>query len=355
MKNPLDYSHHKIEDFVQDESFDHWVLNPEGINRNKWERILIANPNKSNDIDVARGIVLSFQNEEDKEDFNEDAREIWEKLQPVVRGERQVNGLSMTKRESNFKFFFKVAASIILVSALSFWYFQADDSEVIAIQEVEIIKKVNPKGRRSTITLKDGSTVTLNSESSLIYASDFGESMREVTLIGEAFFEVTENPHKPFIVKSGNITTTALGTSFNISNFPEDEKITVSLATGKVRVEKVNQSSDVGHKQHLLIPGEQIRYSVDAKKFEKLRSEDDGEYLWKDGIISFKQASLDDIIQKLERWYGVTIELSNQTNSVVNYDGIFSNQSLSNVLKAMSFSLNFKYAIDQETIKIIFN
>jgi transmembrane sensor len=179
--------------------------------------------------------------------------------------------------------------------------------------------------------------------------------MREVTLIGEAFFEVTENPHKPFIVKSGNITTTALGTSFNICNFPEDEKITVSLATGKVTVEEVDQSSAAKRKPYLLNPGEQIRYAVDFKQFEKLRNEDDGEYLWKDGIISFKQASLDHVIQKLERWYGVTIVISNQTSSVVNYDGIFSNQSLDNVLKAMSFSLNFKYSIYEENIKIMFN
>jgi transmembrane sensor len=179
--------------------------------------------------------------------------------------------------------------------------------------------------------------------------------MREVTLRGEAFFEVTENPHKPFIVKSGNITTTALGTSFNICNFPEDEKITVSLATGKVKVEELNQTSGEEQKPYLLIPGEQIRYSVDAKNFEKLRNEDDEDYLWKDGIISFKQTDLDDVVEKLERWYGVTIDVTNQTNSVVNYDGIFSNQSLDNVLKAMSFSLNFKYSIEQETIKIMFN
>lgn len=355
MKNPMDYSTYKIEDFVQDESFSHWVLHPVGINRNKWERILIANPDKSHDIEVARGIVLSFQSAEYKEDIDQDAKKIWEKLQPIVRGENQINDRSITKRESTNKFFFKVAASIILVSALSFWYFQPTDSQSIASQEVEIIKKVNPKGRRSTIKLKDGSTVILNSESSLSYASDFGESVRELTLTGEAFFEVSENPHKPFIVRSGNITTTALGTSFNISNFPNDERITVSLATGKVKVEEVNQPSDLKDNPYLLIPGEQISYSVDAKKFEKLRNEDDEDYLWKDGIISLKHADLDEVVEKLERWYGVKIEIGNQSNSIVNYDGIFNNQSLENVLKAMSFSLNFKYSIDQETIKIMFN
>ena len=70
-------------------------------------------------------------------------------------------------------------------------------------------------------------------------------------MTGEAFFEVSENPHKPFIVRSGNITTTALGTSFNISNFPNDERITVSLATGKVKVEEVNILSDL--KEPLLV------------------------------------------------------------------------------------------------------
>lgn len=351
----MDYSKYKIEDFVQDESFAHWILNPEGINRNKWERILASNPYKANDIEIAKNIILSFQNEESKEDIGEDAQEIWKNLQPVVRGESHNDGVKSMNKGSNLNFFLKIAASIVLVSALAFWYFQPNNLEEIAIQEVEIIKKVNPKGRRSTITLKDGSTVILNSESSLSYASNFGESVRELTLIGEAFFEVTENPHKPFIVKSGNIITTALGTSFNISNFPGEEKITVSLATGKVKVEEVNQPSESKYKPYLLNPGEQIRYSVGVKEFEKLRNEDDEDYLWKDGIISLKHADLDEVVEKLERWYGVKIEISNQSSSIVNYDGIFSNQSLDNVLKAMSFSLNFKYAIEEENIKIMFN
>lgn len=351
----MDYSNYKIEDFVQDESFAHWTLNPQGINKIKWERILISHPYKANDVEVAKNIILSFQNEDDKEDINEDASEIWKNLQPVVRGESQNEAAGGFNKNSTLNLLLKIAASIIVVSALSFWYFQPKDSEVIAIQKVEIIKKVNPKGRRSTITLKDGSIVILNSESSLIYTSDFGESVRELTLIGEAFFEVTENPHKPFIVKSGNITTTALGTSFNISNFPGDERVTVSLATGKVKVHELNQSSELKDKSYLLNPGEQIRYSVEAKEFEKLRNEDDEDYLWKDGIISLKHADLDEVVEKLERWYGVKIEIGNQSSSIVDYDGIFSNQSLDKVLKAMSFSLNFKYSIEQENIKIMFN
>ena len=230
---------------------------------------------------------------------------------------------------------------------------KTEKEDSVAINQISTIEKSTPKGAKSTITLKDGSTVVLNSESTISYSSNFGDSIREITLVGEAFFEVTKNPNKPFIVKSSNVTTTALGTSFNISSYPECRNVTVSLATGKVKVNQFHADSQAT--SYFLIPGEQIKYQKSTQSFLKSRNKDDEAFLWKDGILSFNQAALPQITQKLERWYGVKIEVAILPKSLVDYDGIFNNQSMSNVLKAMSFSLNFDYTIEEKNVKIMFN
>ena len=298
---------------------------------------------------------MDYNEYNDEDQTNEDVKKIWANLQPILEGEVHdaTKPLGPKTKLYNIGFLSRIAASIILVAVFSFWYFNSKKDPPVASGKASIIEKSNPKGRRSTITLTDGSTVVLNSESTLLYSSNFGDSTRELTLTGEAFFEVMKNPRKPFIVKSGDVMTTALGTSFNIRSYPDDIEITVSLITGRVKVMEISEGNT--DKSYILNSGEQIKYAKGARVFKKLRNEDDAVYLWKDGILSFDQASLKDIVQKLERWYGVNVHLSNRSNSMVKYNGIYINQSLENVMKAMSFSLNFEFLIEDKDIKIIFN
>ncbi len=352
----MDYSSYTIEDFIQDESFVKWALNPNNDNLSKWEKIRALYPEKEDDINIAVDIVISLMNDVNEHEINEDFKKIWMNLSPVVRGEAPYQKKSV-EHESQHKlgFWFKVAASIVLVAGFSFWYLQSIEDAPIVSGKIEVIEKSNPKGRRSTITLKDGSKVVLNSESKLSYSSNYGDSTREITLEGEAFFEVTKNAEIPFVVVGGSVTIITLGTSFNVSNFPEDEDVTVSLVTGKVKVMENNPAEKSGNKSYILEPNDQIKFLKGAKTFERMQYDGDGEYLWKEGIISFSQANLPDIVRELERWYGVNIDIGNGSNSMVRYDGIFNNQSLENVLKAMSFSLNFGFTIEDKDIKIVFN
>src|SRR5690606_27701037 len=103
-------------------------------------------------------------------------------------------------------------------------------AEIVSFEEF-----TTPPGVKSSITLGDGSKVLLNSGSSLKYVKGFGTDLREVFLVGEAFFEVSRDSIRPFIVRTGEISTTALGTSFNIEAY-KDENLNISLLTGKVAV-----------------------------------------------------------------------------------------------------------------------
>lgn len=342
----------EIEDLIQDKSFVQWVIAPTAALQTKWQALQKKNPEK---VEVARNLVMTLRNQNEDNEIDQDAKNIWSNLQPIVRGEPIEDKNSDFEKSNQFKFslVWKVAAGVILVLGLSLWGLNPENEDSVAINQISTIEKSTPKGAKSTIKLKDGSTVVLNSESTISYSSNYGDSIREITLIGEAFFEVAKNPNKPFIVKSSNVTTTALGTSFNISSYPECRNVTVSLATGKVKVNQFHADSQA--MSYFLNPGEQIKYQKSTHSFLKSRNKDDEAFLWKDGILSFNQAALPQITQKLERWYGVEVEVAVLPKSLVDYDGIFNNQSMSNVLKAMSFSLNFDYTIEEKKVKIMFN
>ena len=255
-------------------------------------------------------------------------------------------------KKSTSKMVLKIAASVALVVASIFVYYDISQHHSDSQLSANFIIKENPKGRKSTVFLKDGSKVILNSESSIAYDENFSSANREIVLTGEAFFDVAKNPDKPFIVKSGEISTTALGTSFNVRNF-KNENITVSLITGKVNVKKTG--NHLSHEQNTLLPGEKITYIIrSSTEFTKLKYNDSEELLWKDGILSFDQSSIPTAFARLERWYGVNIITNSQDHKDVSYGAIFKDQSLEQVLEAMGFTLNFDYSIEDKKVNINF-
>ncbi len=246
----------------------------------------------------------------------------------------------------------KIAASLILLLSISYVWVEQTYSvadEPVA-KPVSYVQKQNPKGRKSTVFLKDGSKVILNSESSITYDENFATGKREILLKGEAFFEVAKDPNRPFIVKSGSISTVALGTSFNVRNYA-DSDITVSLVTGKVRIDENGEMSSAG----VLMPGEKIKYDRESATLEKLKYNDYEDLLWKDGILSFKKATISEVVATLERWYGVEIAVVKPCKKSVSYGAVFKDQSLKQVLQAMGFTLNFDYIINDKKVEIMFN
>lgn len=217
---------------------------------------------------------------------------------------------------------------------------------------VTFVEKSNPRGQKSTVFLRDGSKVILNSSSSIRYASDFGEANRDIELMGEAFFEVTKNPELPFRVMSRDVTTTALGTSFNVCSFPEKNNIQVSLLTGKTLVEVAGQSAS---KSRILQPGQFISYNrkkdiLDMGEFQEMEV-----VAWKEGVLYFKNKRFKQVIDILEEWYDVDITVDYGNKNIAEYGGIngeFRNQSLENVLKVMKHSKNFDYILDGKKLNI---
>ncbi len=264
----------------------------------------------------------------------------------------QEQTVNLTARQTWYRhYWWKIAVAVVLVSSIWAVYFGYHQHQVAGDQPT-VIYKTTARGQKSTITLRDGSKVHLNSESSVSYLADYGRQTREVMLQGEAFFEVEEDPERPFIVRSGKLTTTALGTSFNVRAFAEEETVSVSLATGKVKVE-----SDLGfqhsERDYILEPGEEA--VVHGETFTKQPFDISRILSWKDGIIHFEEATLEETLSTLERWYDVHITVNNrQAAGDIRGTGRFDNQNLENVLRILGHSMKFDFQIKERNVTLKF-
>ena len=172
---------------------------------------------------------------------------------------------------------------------------------------------------------------------------------------GSFFFEVSHDAARPFYVISQNLEIMALGTSFNVSGYSENEVVKVSLSTGKVLVNKFK--SLIGEDKSVaieLIPGQEVSFQKSTNIFSPVSTynvvETEG---WKDGILYFKGARLKEIVRKLERWYGVEIEV-NQPSREINYKGVFENENLENVLRSIGFVNDFDFKINANKVLLNF-
>lgn len=251
-------------------------------------------------------------------------------------------------------YYLRIAAIVMALIISSFLiylnFYGENHATVLADKAATQTIKENPKGQKSKIFLPDGSTVWLNSESSLKYNEDFSDSVRLVELSGEGYFEVARDLLKPFIVKSGNILTTALGTSFNVNAFPGSDAAIVTLVSGKV---KINVSAGAGIDQYLL-PSMSIRYDYKDQSFFNMTIDPGEAVAWKDGLLVFNNSSYQEVVTALERWYGVQIQTEGPIPGNWQLTARFENESLEETLEAIMFSRDFRYALDNKHLTIIF-
>lgn len=162
-----------------------------------------------------------------------------------------------------------------------------------------------PRGESFKVVLCDGTEVWLNANTNFVYPTVFVGNERVVTLEGEAYFKVTKDSKRPFIVKTPNVQTRVLGTEFNIRSYtPEDTHVV--LINGKVEV-----SNAKGGSYTRLYPGEDAHLQSDGN-FLLTEVDLDSYVYWKDGYFYFDDVTLKDIMQNLGRWYNVNIEFRNK-------------------------------------------
>lgn len=244
--------------------------------------------------------------------------------------------------------FMRVAAMVLLVagSALLSYRFLFNKQEKITYSQV-----VTPRGARKQVTLPDGSVVTVNAQSRLQIPADFGKKQRHIYLDGEAFFDVKSDASHPFIVHSGQLQTTVLGTSFNVKAYSGEKDIAVAVVTGKVKVDK--QAADVHTSLHAGITSNQVLQYNTVNGAAAMRNEDCSLLSgWTNNVYYFENASVTQIAAALERQFDVHITLKSAPRSNCRYTLQLKNETIQHALELLSQLSGITYHIKGKEIII---
>ena len=200
------------------------------------------------------------------------------------------------------------------------------------------------KGQRAFITLPDSTKVWLNSDTKISYPADYGLKERNVTLVGEAYFEVAKNPDKRFIVEAKGMEVEALGTSFNVNAYQNDNKIIASLFSGSVRV---------SYDRHVAIlkPHESVKVDLLNRSFSRYKDESmQNIALWRKNEITFDGESLEEITHIMSRLYNTTICIEDESLKKVCYIGTIRNNNLENFIDIINLTTPVVYENKGDTV-----
>lgn len=207
------------------------------------------------------------------------------------------------------------AATLALLIVTTYWLTATHFKSQTVSDAVNILHV--PAGQRIKFTLQDGTDVWLNAQSTLTYPVLFSEKERKVSIVGEAYFEVAKNPEKPFIVTSQGVEMRVLGTKFNVDSYPGGSKIQTSLIEGSLQV-SIPQSGSAGI---ILKPDERVTIEGGQMAVSTIPHAD--HFLWKEGIYSFNNELLINILKKLELYYDVKIVVQDPSIFKWEYTGKF--------------------------------
>lgn len=264
-----------------------------------------------------------------------------------------------------------LAAAVFIGLAVSTYLFFTGRSDVT--RQAPINEVVARTGARSHLLLPDGSKVWLNSESKLVYQGSFNDTLREVHLEGEAFFDVVKDTKRPFIVHTSDIDIRVLGTAFNVKSYPREMLIEATLIRGLIEVTNKNEPKAP---KVILRPHEKLVFNKEKMPAgeEGKRVREKAEHIpdisitalprnladsalketsWVYNKINFDGDSFRELAQKMERWYNVRIRFSNAKAADYRLHGSFANETVEEALQALQYIAPFRYKISGNEIEIL--
>ena len=202
-----------------------------------------------------------------------------------------------------------------------------------------------PAGGSYTIVLPDGTSVWLNALSSLTYPTTFSDKNREVTLTGEAYFEVAKNPVKPFVAKVNSMKVTVLGTHFNIDAY-DSKHYKTTLLEGSVQVSNAE-------KHAMLKPGQQSLLNLEDANFKISKVNVNKAVAWKNGYFMFQNDDIKDIMGQISRWYDVHVQFEGKISSKT-FGGIYSrDKDFNELLKGLELTGLVRFKIEGRRIIVM--
>jgi ferric-dicitrate binding protein FerR (iron transport regulator) len=207
----------------------------------------------------------------------------------------------------------------------------------------EIVVSVE-KGQKANVVLPDGSKVWVNSESELRYTYRPDREACDLQLKGEAYFEVAQDKESAFIVHTDNFSVRALGTSFNIKSYPDENQASVVLMTGKVEVSFPSENM-------LLQPNDRLVYIPTDSRIAVSAMDNATDYAqWKDNVLRFNSETFENIVKTLERCYNTNIVFESEELKSYKFSGSPGNTSLESILQILSLTSPLSYEVTASRI-----
>ncbi len=323
----------------------------------------------------------NWDNLKQLEDFEKvDLEKKWEKVSSRIAGSQSGAGsrsasISINDRKKPLIYrvlpYAAVVTLLVAVSALLVWYVTTP-----SLTEGHYTRVEAPVGSKAIIDLPDGSNVSLNAGSTLIYSDAFNVENRQIVLEGEAFFEIAEKD-LPFIVTAHEIRIKALGTSFNLKAYSDDDYIEATLVTGLLLIERADEEGPY-FEDIILEPNQKATFFREEERVslveEEARIEDPivadvvsrpivgvevarklditPEIGWKDGVIFVESEPLHKLARRLERLYNVSFVFKDKELKSYRYSGRLRELTLEQVLQAMKLTSPIDYSIEDQVVTI---
>ncbi|MCF6246341.1 MAG: FecR domain-containing protein [Desulfobacula sp.] len=238
----------------------------------------------------------------------------------------KVISLKQNKKTFSITRIASVVAAVFVLGFAIFYFFDFKTTELVAVNSV------------IESHLPDGSQISLNTGSELEYAKNFNKNKRVVKLKGEAFFKVTHNPKKPFIVKAGKLKIEVVGTEFNVNAKSRKGNVEVVVNSGKVLVYTETDKSDA----KLLKAGDKAKFILKKSKIIKETNTNPNFLAWKTKKLVFDRTKLEDIVRTLNHTYSVHIIIKNPALRNCTLTNTFEQQSLESILKVLEATLDIQ-------------
>ncbi|WP_426327467.1 FecR family protein [Pedobacter sp. R-06] len=352
----VDRSKFNTEDFLVDSTFQQYCAGTDKLCIGYWEKYINAHPEQAAVIAEAKKLYVILSG--NKRPLNKQT----ESLKESMFSEEKVVKL-------NRYLWLKIAAALVLVigSVLVYnTYFKYNNTKN-ALQEVYTF--TTKSGERKKIKLQDGTSVLLNAKSSLSVTKGFNDQCREVTLTGEAFFDVAHDKNKPFKVHTADFNINVLGTAFNVKAYPDETTSEATLIRGLITMEAVNgnggtitlkpsqkvtfyKSVAPQQKSKLLKPTA-LQPEITINHYTKIKDSTIVETAWTQNRIEIYDQDFDEIKNVLEKWYNVEIKFTDPSIEKYRFTATITNESIEQVLQALKDTENnFKYEIKGKQVTI---
>ena len=352
----VDRSKFNAEDFLVDSTFQQYCAGTDKLCIGYWEKYINAHPEQAAVIAEAKKLYVILSG--NKRPLNKQTESLKESMFPA---EKVV--------KLNRYLWLKIAAALVLVlgSILVYnTYFKYNNTKNAV---AEVYTFTTKSGERKKIKLQDGTSVLLNAKSSLSVTKGFNDQFREVTLRGEAFFDVAHDKNKPFKVHTADFNINVLGTAFNVKAYPDETTSEATLIRGLITMEAVNgnggtitlkpsqkvtfyKSVAPQQKSKLLKPTA-LQPEITINHYTKIKDSTIVETAWTQNRIEIYDQDFDEIRNVLEKWYNVEIRFTDPSIEKYRFTATITNESIEQVLQALKDTENnFKYEIKGKQVTI---